>query len=146
VQETFLDAYRNFAQFQGTTEAELLAWLRRLLLNNLADFTRRYRAGKRAAAAEVALGGAGSSAGPAGRLAADGSSPSGHAVAQEQAQALQRALERLPAEYRRVILLRCQDELPFEEIGRVLERSPNAAEKLWARAVARLQQEMEARP
>src|SRR5262245_35621598 len=48
VQETFLEAKRDFGQFQGASEAELLAWLRRVLLNNVANFTRRYRtAGKR---------------------------------------------------------------------------------------------------
>src|SRR5262249_21485567 len=43
VQQTFLEAQRDFARFAGNSEEELLAWLRRLLLNNLGDFTRRYR-------------------------------------------------------------------------------------------------------
>src|SRR5438874_1463377 len=43
VQETFLEAQRDFRQFAGQTEEELLAWLRRLLLNNVANFRRRYR-------------------------------------------------------------------------------------------------------
>src|SRR5262245_58767873 len=56
VQETFLEAQRDFGQFQGRSEAELLAWLRRLLLNNIANFTRRYRiTGKRSVEREVAL-------------------------------------------------------------------------------------------
>src|SRR5438128_12586041 len=42
VQETFLKAHREFAQFQGRTEAELLGWLRRILLNNLVSFSRQY--------------------------------------------------------------------------------------------------------
>src|SRR5262245_20956863 len=37
VQETFLDAQQDFRHFHGHTEPELLAWLRRILLNNLAD-------------------------------------------------------------------------------------------------------------
>src|SRR5262249_26022430 len=44
VQETFLEAQRDFVQFQGTSEEELRAWLQRLLLNNLGNFARRYRA------------------------------------------------------------------------------------------------------
>src|SRR5436190_23322173 len=43
VQETFLKAQRHFGRFQGDSEVELLAWLRRLLLNNLANFARQYR-------------------------------------------------------------------------------------------------------
>src|SRR5262249_35196419 len=44
VQETFLDAHRDFASFQGATEAELLAWLRRILARNLADQARHHKA------------------------------------------------------------------------------------------------------
>ena len=31
VQETFLEAYRTFAQFRGTAEGELACWLRHIL-------------------------------------------------------------------------------------------------------------------
>src|SRR5215472_17901427 len=43
VQQTFLEAQRDFDQFHGNSEAELLAWLRHLLMNNLADFSRSFR-------------------------------------------------------------------------------------------------------
>src|SRR5690348_7072097 len=43
VQETFLEAQRDFVGFHGDSAEELRAWLRRLLLNNLANFTRQYR-------------------------------------------------------------------------------------------------------
>src|SRR5437016_3851474 len=42
VQETFLDAHRQFPQFRGTTEAELAAWLRRILAGQLTLVLRRY--------------------------------------------------------------------------------------------------------
>src|SRR5262249_36467907 len=42
VQETFLEAHRDFPAFRGTSPAELLAWLRQLLLNNVRDFTKGY--------------------------------------------------------------------------------------------------------
>src|SRR5436190_16314301 len=62
IQETFLEAQRDFGQFHGTSEAELLAWLRRLLLNNLSNFARHYRGtDKRAVGREVAVGPDGSS-------------------------------------------------------------------------------------
>jgi RNA polymerase sigma-70 factor (ECF subfamily) len=144
VQETLLDACRDFAHFQGNSEQELFGWLRRLLLNNLHNFTRCYRdTAKRQAAAEVPLEGGNASPNWAARLTGDDSTPSAQAIAREQAQAVEQALERLPAEYRQVILLRYQEELPFEEIGRLMDRSSNAAEKLWLRAVERLRQELE---
>ena len=143
VQETFLKAHRHFDRFHGTTEAELLAWLRRLLLNNLTDFRRLYlEAAKRQAGKEVALAD-GSSCDPAGELAGSGLTPSGIAIEGEQARAVAAALARLPEEYRQVLLWRHQEELPFEEIGRRLNRTADAARKLWARAVERMQSEWE---
>lgn len=54
VQQTLLEAYRDFGQFRGRTEAEWLAWLRRILARNAAEFVRHYRlTGKRQTAREV---------------------------------------------------------------------------------------------
>lgn len=56
VQETFLDAQRDFAQFQGSTEPELLAWLRQILLHRINKFSRHYRdTAKRQVGREVQL-------------------------------------------------------------------------------------------
>jgi RNA polymerase sigma-70 factor (ECF subfamily) len=145
VQQTFLEAQRDFGRFQGGTEAELLAWLRRLLQNNIADFTRRYRAtAKRRAGREVALEVDTPSGAPGPSLAVDTPTPSGQLIARERTEELREALGRLPEEYRRVITLRYQEERSFEEIGRVLQRTPNGARKLWLRAVERLQHELDA--
>jgi RNA polymerase sigma-70 factor (ECF subfamily) len=142
VQETLLEAYRDFDRFRGGTEDELLAWLRRLLLNNLADFTRRYRAtGRRQLDREVAPAGD-SSAEPGGGLVAAGPSPSSAAAAGEEAEAVLRVLDRMPEEYRRVIVLRYQDGRPFEEIGNELGLTANAARKLLLRAIERVQAEL----
>ena len=147
VQETFVEAHRAFGHFQGDTEGELLAWLRQLLLHRVGKLRRRYRdTQKRRLAREVALGGDDSTDGPAGGLAANVPSPSGQAMEHEEDQALQAALGRLPEDYRRVITLRYEEQLPFEEIGELLQRSPEAARKLWARAVERLHEELERPP
>jgi RNA polymerase sigma-70 factor (ECF subfamily) len=146
VQETFLKAHRHFGRFHGTSEEELRAWLRRLLLNTLADFRRLYRAtDKRQAAREVALQTGDSSAEAGRELAASVLSPSKTAMSNEQAAALHQVIDSLPEEYRLVLHLRHQEERSFEEIGQAMERSANAARKLWARAVERLQEEWEFR-
>jgi RNA polymerase sigma-70 factor (ECF subfamily) len=143
VQETFLEAQRDFAGFHGSCEAELLAWTRRLLLNNLANFTRSYReTEKRHVGREVALAADNSHGGPAATVRAPTPTPSVEAMANEQALALQRALARLPEDYRKVLCWRYQEQRSFEEIAGLLNKSPNAARKLWARALERLQQEM----
>jgi RNA polymerase sigma-70 factor (ECF subfamily) len=147
VQETFLKAHRHFGRFHGDTEAELLAWLRRMLLNNLIDFRRLYwETSKRQANKEIPLAGGGSSCDQAQELAGSEPTPSRIAMEGEQAQAIAQALERLPEDYRQVLIWRQQEELTFEEIGRRMTRSADAARKLWARAVERLQQEWDIPP
>ena len=42
VQETFLAAHAGFAEFRGTTEAELVGWLRQILASRLAKLERYY--------------------------------------------------------------------------------------------------------
>jgi RNA polymerase sigma-70 factor (ECF subfamily) len=144
VQETLADAVRGFAHFQGDSPDELRRWLRRLLLNNLVSFARRYReAGKRQVSREVPLEIGDSATDLERGVAADEPSPSGQAMANEQAEAIQRALDRLPDDYRLVILLRYQEERSFDDIGRLMDLTPNAARKLWLRAIKRLQQETE---
>jgi RNA polymerase sigma-70 factor (ECF subfamily) len=147
VQQTFLEAQRDFLGFQGNSEEDLLRWLRRLLLHNVADFTRHYQGtNKRQANREVSLQEETPSGTQGFQVAAETPSPSRQVLAQEQAQALEQALARLPEDYRRVLALRHQDQLPFEEIGAQLQRTPEAARKLWARAVERLRQELDAPP
>ena len=126
VQQTFLEAYQDFQRFTGDSPDELRAWLRRMLLNNVANFTRHYRdAAKRCVGRERELAGD-SSTDPAAGLPGNTPTPSVEAMAHEQAQALQSALE----------------QLSFPEIGRLMGRTENAARLLWLRAVERLEEEM----
>jgi RNA polymerase sigma-70 factor (ECF subfamily) len=141
VQQTFLEAQRDFGRFHGSSAEQLRAWLRQILRNNVASFARQFRdTQKRQAGREVALPQS-TPSGPGG-LATDTPTPSRHAIADEDAAALQAALERLPDDYRQVIALRYDEDRPFGEIAQIMQRSPNAVRKLWARAVEQLQREM----
>jgi RNA polymerase sigma-70 factor, ECF subfamily len=143
VQESFLEAQDNFGRFRDDGEAELLAWLRAILRNNVADLRRRYcGTEKRRLNREVAL--PDGSGGGAAELPALVPSPSSVVAAREQDDALHEALGRLPEEYRRVVAWRNYDRLPFDEIGRRTGRSAEAARKLWVRALERLEQLLEA--
>lgn len=143
VQETFLEAQRDFAQFQGQSADEFQAWLRQLLLHNLANFARRYReTDKRRLGKEVALEAETPSGNQGPQVAGQTPSPSRQVMAREQAGEVQRAIDRLPEDYRRVITLRYQEGRSFAEIAECFQRSENAVRKLWLRALERLQQEL----
>jgi RNA polymerase sigma-70 factor (ECF subfamily) len=144
VQETFLDAQQGFARFHGHSPAELTAWLEKVLLHNLTDCARHYRAAeKRRLDREVPLPSSGPGSAAEERLPADTATPSKVASAREQEARLLRALQRLPGDYRTVVVLRHQQARSFEDIGRLLDRSADAARKLWCRAVQLLQKELE---
>jgi RNA polymerase sigma-70 factor (ECF subfamily) len=147
VQDTFLEAQREFARFRGRSRGELRIWLRRILLNNVGNFTRQYReTAKRAVTREIGLSAFGSQSGAGGDLAGSTASPSRRIVAHEEAEALRAAVERLPDDYRRVIELRYYRQLAFEQIGEEMGRSPEAARKLWVRALDCLREEWQRNP
>jgi RNA polymerase sigma-70 factor (ECF subfamily) len=136
VQETFLEAHRDFPRFQGSTAVEVRAWLRQLLVHHAAKLGRRYRTTqKRRLARETVLE-------PCDSPPAAAASPSVQAMAREQEQSLHDVLERLPADYRRVIALRYQEGRSFEDIGRLMRRTPNAVRLLWLRAIERVKLEL----
>jgi RNA polymerase sigma-70 factor, ECF subfamily len=143
VQDTFLQAQHGFAGFQGQTAVELAAWLQRMLRHNLVHCARRYRTtDQRGLGREVELRARNLEGTDEGPLVAETPTPSKLAMAQEREEQLQQALKRLPEAYRQVILLRHREGRSFEEIGRVLQRSSEAARKLWGRAIQQLQREL----
>jgi RNA polymerase sigma-70 factor (ECF subfamily) len=141
VQETIAEAHRSLPNFRGRTERELLGWLRGILLHNLCDLARRYESDCRHVAQEVPLSADGGRFSPA-AVPAPEPPPEDLLIAREQSQALLDALARLPDVYREVLRLRYDEKRPFEEIGRALGRSAEAARKLWLRAIESLRTEM----
>jgi RNA polymerase sigma-70 factor (ECF subfamily) len=145
VQETLIEAVRDFPRFAGNTERELIAWLRRVLVRNLADQVKHHKARIRTVERQESLDGLleRSASAVHQALANGSSSPSTRASRREQAVLLADALERLPADYREVILLRNFHALPFEEVAARMGRSAGAVRMLWARSLERLHRELE---
>lgn len=141
VQQTLLEACRDLPQFRGQSEPELLAWLRQILAHVLAHEFRRYHGAQsrdldREVSLEDAL--AQSSQRLGDMLADSGSSPSQKAIASEQQVLLADVLEKLPADYREVIILRNLEGLAHEEVARRMGRGVGAVRMLWVRALAQL--------
>lgn len=141
VQETFLEAHRAFAQFRGTTEAELVCWLRRILAANLAGLLRRYLGTQRRDVrleCDLAQELDHSSQVLDQGLVAPLSSPSQQASRREQAVLLADALGRLPENYREVIILRHLESLSFPEVAARMHRTVHSVKNLWVRALGQL--------
>ncbi len=148
VQETLLKAHLGFDEFRGMSEAELVAWLRKILARNLADLARRHR---RVAARDLARERSldqvldDSSRALGTLIAAAGSSPSASAQRRELSVVLADALSDLSEDHRQVIVLRNLEECGWSDIAARMERSPEAARLLWVRALKQLKGRIEER-
>jgi RNA polymerase sigma-70 factor (ECF subfamily) len=145
VQDTFLAAHRAWGRFRGTTEAELLAWLRRILAAQIADVLRRYLGSQRRdvrlereLAAELER----SSQDLDAALFAREDSPSKQVVRREVGLLLADALTRLPEDYREVLILRHLEGLSFPGVAQRMGRTLDSVKKLWTRALDRLRRSL----
>ncbi len=146
VQQTMLEAWQGWDQFRGRQEPQRVAWLRQILAHQLAHLARHYGGTqKRDVGREISIDQTlcQSAQRLDALLPASDLSPSGIAAATEQRLQLAEVLERLPADYRQVILLRNIEDLPHEEVARRMSRTPGAVRMLWLRALAALKEAME---
>lgn len=139
VQETFVRAQQGFADFRGKSEAELLAWLRRILLNQIVDVRRSYRQSQKRSVNREVLLRLHESTQMRGVELSDGQlSPASAAVVEDELAKLRGALLELPENYSRVLQMRNWEQLSFVEIAEREGGSPDSVRMLWNRAVTKL--------
>lgn len=141
VQQTLLDAHRDFPRFRGGTEGEWLAWLKQILSHNVANFVRHYRTGKRQVSREKPIArNDESTPGGVPEPAGGDESPSQAMVRKERELILADALAQLAPDHYEVIFLRNLQRMAFQDIAEKMGRSRPAVQMLWMRAVAKLQE------
>ena len=151
VQETFCEAHRDFQQFRGQSMPEFLAWIRRILVNNLSRVVEKHMlAEKRDVRREASFHGIEaalerSTARLESILVDEGTSPSSDVQRREHAIILADQLAQLPQDYRDVLVLRHLEGLSFGEVAERMERSPGAVRMLWLRAIDKLRERLDTR-
>ncbi len=142
VQQTLLEAHERRAQFRGSTDEELAAWLRQILKNNLLDAFRALGRAKRDVAKERSLE----------TLLDDSysrieawfeavqSTPSQHAAKEEQLVELAKALADLPEGQRESIVLHHLRGWSLAEVAVQLGRSESAVAGLLHRGLKKLRE------
>jgi RNA polymerase sigma-70 factor (ECF subfamily) len=142
VQETLLEAHRSFATFGGCTRAAFVLWVQGILNHRVQTAYRRYRGtSKRNIARETGLHQLDESNQEL-KLVIASSSPSGHAVVNEESKRLEEALKNLSPRYEQVIRLHNELKLSFAEVAIAMSCSADAAQKLWSRAIKQLAQKL----
>jgi RNA polymerase sigma-70 factor (ECF subfamily) len=134
VQESLMEAGHTFPRFHGSTEDQLLAWLRGILRNNVANIQRHFETEKRQVSREIPLAET-----PLAEMPLDqAESPSRQALAREQDDQLERAMQKLPEHYRQVLRMHTTEDLTFVQVAEKLGSTADAVRKLWGRAVDEL--------
>ena len=140
VQQTMLQAYQAWTQFRGTSEAELVAWLRQILARTLLRCIRDFRRAKRDVGRERSLQAAleESSARLERWLAAEESTPSQQALRGERVEQVAEAVRRLPEGQRQAVVLYYWQGCSLAEIAEGLGRSVPAVAGLLHRGLQQL--------
>jgi RNA polymerase sigma-70 factor (ECF subfamily) len=131
VQDTFLAAHRDRAQFRGVTPDELRSWLSAILRLKVAQLRRAYRdAGSRRLSREVSLEHV--------RVPATHDTPSDLMTKVEESETVASLLRDLPESQRRIVIARIEDGLTFGEIGARLSMTEDAVRMAWGRCLKQL--------
>ena len=144
VQQTLMEAWRSASKFRGSTDAERIAWLRKILAHVLRTKSANTE-GPTNAISTVRCPSRDPSPGHRGRLnavlASATTTPSQQAVHQEQQVALADMLNELPADYREVIVL-AQSRGTLPQRGRSTHGANRGrcAPVLWVRALQELRE------
>jgi RNA polymerase sigma-70 factor (ECF subfamily) len=140
VQETLLRAHERRDQFRGTTDAELTAWLRQILANQLGEALRRYTRQARDVKRERSLEAAveESSARLAQWLASEQAEAGQRVLREEQLIRLGEALAGLPEDQRTAVELRYLQKESVARIAELLGRSEASVSGLLRRGLEKL--------
>ena len=143
-QESILTARKAFDGFRGSTEPQLLGWLRKILASELIDATRFHSAKRRDIGQEQRFGDAieQSSVDIGLVVAAPISTPSQVAMRRERSILLAVALDRLPADYSEVIVQKHLESRSFPEIAERMGRTVPSVKSIWTRAITKLRNEL----
>jgi RNA polymerase sigma-70 factor, ECF subfamily len=145
IQMTLLEAHQAAEKRRGQSGAQVAAWLRQIMRNNLADELRKLGSAKRDLARERSLEAAlaDSSSRLEAWLAADQSSPSQHALREEQLLRMAKALAALPETQRKAVELHHLQGLSLDEIARDLGSTKPAVAGLLHRGLKNLRQRLD---
>jgi RNA polymerase sigma-70 factor (ECF subfamily) len=136
VQQTFLEAHRNFAGFAGASEGEWLAWLRTILQANIANAVRdNLVSKKRALGMETSFDDSHGGVPMRARVRAEAPSPSSEAIRLEQSLKFLDAIAALPPDQARAVRMRHLEGFSLMEIAQAFGRSESAVAGLIKRGV-----------
>ncbi|WP_372894423.1 RNA polymerase sigma factor [Stieleria sp.] len=134
VQDATLNAARNFKDFQGTSELDLVRWLVAILKHRMVDVHRSYvTSAKRRLADEQPIQWA---------EQLEARDLAERSVQEHRIERMLAHIDRLPSDARMIVLLRHEQGLSFLEIGNRMGISHEAARKRWHKSLRQLKRSL----
>ncbi|MDP4199530.1 MAG: sigma-70 family RNA polymerase sigma factor [Bacteroidota bacterium] len=130
-QETFVKAYQALASFRG--DSQFYTWLYRIMMNGVIQRSRRKSIREFVRIDDM------DSAPPSEDIA-----PDQGLIGSETTRLLEEAIELLPPKQRRVFLMRFYDELPYEEIAKIVGTSVGGLKANYFHAVRKIGEHLKA--
>ncbi len=142
MQQTYADAFRDIGRFVGTSQPSFAAWLARLARCNFQDAIRGLEADKRSPEQNPVRGDqtGESPMGLLDLLSNPAATPSEICARDENGSFLNRAIERLPKDYRDVVRMCYLEGKSVEQVAEIMNRSLGAVFMLLARAHRKLRE------
>ncbi|MFL6237669.1 MAG: RNA polymerase sigma factor [Thermoanaerobaculia bacterium] len=143
-QETFLRVYKSFERFRG--DSSIQTWVFQIATNLWCNYLRDGKTGKRQGK-EVSLEGAiereiSVSSDLLPSLGSERSGPLASILEKEEAELLRQALQGLPPQMRRCVLLRIDQDLKYREIAQLMQISVDTVKSQISQAKERLKREL----
>ena len=139
VQRSYVKLVENFENVRANSGVKFRAWLKIVVKNEANQLSRGYGTQRRDISREQS---ADEQGGIAGSINAVRPTPGTEAIRKEQFENVKKAMSRLSEDYQTVIRLRNFEDKNDEEIVLLMGRSKAAVNKLWFRAIKRLQEVM----
>jgi RNA polymerase sigma-70 factor (ECF subfamily) len=137
VQSVWKDCLSDMEGFTYKGDDSFFQWLLLRILRKIQDKGRYFAAHKRDLDKERVFFADTKSRGVPPPAAAD-PTPSQVAMADEDLNRLMKLLDQLPDPQRQALVLRLRDNLEFEAIARIMDKTPGAVRKLYGRALKRI--------
>ena len=144
VQDTMASVHRGFSTFQGLTEGEFSAWIRRIHQNNLRNLVRKHvLAANQSLRTEQSLDKCdGSTSFQRNEPAADQSTASQRVIRGENASRLAERMNKLPTTQREALRLRYFEGMAVEEIAQEMGKTVSSAANLIKHGLQSLRKRM----
>jgi RNA polymerase sigma-70 factor (ECF subfamily) len=146
IQSAWKDLLPDLKRFEYQGPDSFFRWFSLKVIRKIRDKGKYFARGKRNAGREVRIGGEDEKPDGLPSLPSPDPTPSQAAMRRENIDQLMGLLDHLPDLQRQTLVFRLRDNMEFDEIAEALQKTPDAARKIYDRALNRINELIDKKP